>query len=134
MTAAGRPTVVTLCGSTRFKQAFIDANFRETMAGNIVLSVGWFAHADGAVYTPTAAEKQGLDRLHLRKIDLSDEILVLNVDGYVGDSTSREIAYAWQTNKRVRWFLDPWPGHQREEAARHWQRWASDPLLNEVRA
>lgn len=101
-----RPEIVCLCGSTRFKQAFIDANFRETMAGRIVLSVGWFGHADGAVYTPTSEEKAALDELHLRKIDLADRLLVLNVGGYVGDSTRREIEYATRTGKPTA-FLEP---------------------------
>jgi hypothetical protein len=71
-------TVVCLCGSTRFKREFIRANFRETMAGKVVLSVGLYSHADAEVYAPTEAEKVALDELHLDKIDLSDEVLVLN--------------------------------------------------------
>lgn len=98
-----RPRVVTLCGSTRFKQAFIEANFRETMAGRIVLTVGWYSHADAETYTPTPEEKRRLDALHLAKIDLSDEILVINVGGYVGESTAREIAHARSLGKPIRW-------------------------------
>lgn len=71
-------TVVCLCGSTRFKQEFIEANYRETMAGKVVLSVGWFSHADAEVYSPTEEEKAALDELHLDKIDMADEVLVLN--------------------------------------------------------
>ena len=83
-----RPTIVCLCGSTRFKAQYIEANFRETMAGRIVLSVGWFGHADGDIYTPTPAEKIALDQLHLQKIDLADEVLVIDADGgYIGEST-----------------------------------------------
>ncbi len=78
-----KPTVVCLCGSTRFKEAFLRANFQETMAGKIVLSVGWFSHADGHKYSPTTEEKLALDELHKRKIDLADEILILNVVGPV---------------------------------------------------
>ena len=96
------PTVVCLCGSTRFKQEFFEANFRETMAGKIVLSVGWFSHADGEIYTPTEDEKRALDELHKRKIDLSDEVLILDVGGYIGESTKSELEYAKQTGKRVR--------------------------------
>jgi hypothetical protein len=99
------PHIVCLCGSTRFKQAFIEANFRETMAGRIVLSVGWFSHADAAIYTPTQEEKIALDDLHKRKIDHCDEVLVLNVGGYIGESTRSEIAYARQVGKKVR-FLE----------------------------
>lgn len=75
---ARAPVIVCLCGSTRFKEAFIAANFRETMAGRIVLSVGWFSHADGQIHTPTEAEKAALDALHLRKVELADEVLVLD--------------------------------------------------------
>jgi hypothetical protein len=101
-----RPIVVCLCGSTRFKQAFIDANFRETMAGRIVLSVGWFSHADATVYALSDAEKAALDDLHLRKIDLADEVLVINCRGYIGSSTMKEIAYAKSLGKPVR-YLEP---------------------------
>ena len=102
----GRPIIVCLCGSTRFKEAFIEANFRETMAGKIVLSVGWFSHADAEKYTPTAEEKTRLDYLHKEKIDLADEIFVLNVGGYIGDSTRGEVAHAIRKGKNVFW-LEP---------------------------
>ena len=98
-----RPKIVCLCGSTRFKQEFIDANFEETMNGKIVLSVGWFSHADGKIYTPTPEEKAALDELHLRKIDLADEVLILNVGGYIGESTQRELNYAIANGKSVRY-------------------------------
>ena len=97
-----RPTIVCLCGSTRFTQAFQHANFEETLAGRIVLTIGCDCKSDEGLGL-TAADKERLDRLHLRKIDFADEILVLNVDGYVGASTRREIAYAAQHNKRIRW-------------------------------
>lgn len=97
------PKIVCLCGSTKFKEQFIAANFTETMKGNIVLSVGWFAHTDGDTYTPTRLEKAELDVLHFRKIDLCDEILVINVGGYIGESTEREIAYAQSLGKEVRY-------------------------------
>ncbi len=98
-----KPLVVTLCGSTKFKKAFIDANFNETMAGNIVLSVGGFDHADGIKVTEN--DKKMLANLHKHKIDMSDEILVINVGGYIGDSTKEEIEYARQCAKHVR-FLE----------------------------
>lgn len=101
------PRIVCLCGSTRFKEEFIAANFRETMAGRIVLTVGWFAHADAAVYVPTPAEKRRLDELHKRKIDLADEVLILNVGGYIGESTASELAYAQARGKRVRYLESP---------------------------
>lgn len=98
-----KPRVVTLCGSTKYKQAFIDANFTETMAGRIVLSVGGFGQVDGISLTDE--EKQMLGSLHKRKIDISDEILVLNVGGFIGESTRSEIEYARLHGKGVR-FLE----------------------------
>lgn len=98
--------IVCLCGSTRFKQQFIEANFRETMAGKIVLTVGWFSHADADIHTPTPEEKARLDRLHLMKVSIADEVLVINVGGYIGESTRREIeeAIRWQIPVR---YLEP---------------------------
>jgi nucleoside 2-deoxyribosyltransferase len=106
-TPADRPTIVCLCGSTRYYDAFQRANFAETMAGRIVLSVGFYPHSAGQAHGEwigiTPEEKEDLDRLHLRKIDLCDEILVLNQDDYVGQSTMRELGYARAAGKRVRW-------------------------------
>lgn len=99
------PTIVCLCGSTRFKDAFIRANFDETMTGKIVLSVGLYSHADKEVYSPSEEEKRKLDELHLRKIDLADEVLFLNVGGYIGESTKRELEYARKHGKIIR-FLE----------------------------
>jgi hypothetical protein len=97
------PQIVTLCGSTKFKEEFIQMNFELTMAGRIVISVGWFSHVDGRIYTPTEEEKKKLDELHLRKIDLSDAIFVVSRDGYIGESTTRKIEYALKTGKTVWW-------------------------------
>jgi len=100
-----KPKIVCLCGSTKFKQEFLDANFRETMKGNIVLSVGWFSHTDKKIFFPTKEEKLMLDELHKRKIDLSDEVLILNVGGYIGESTKGELDYAKEHSKEIR-FLE----------------------------
>ncbi len=105
-----QPTIVCLCGSTRFYRAFQQANFRETMAGRIVLSVGFYAHADveahGETVGITPEQKTALDELHKRKIDLADEILVLDVDGYIGHSTRAEVIYAAGLDKRIRWLSE----------------------------
>ncbi len=101
-----KPKVVCLCGSTKFKQEFIKANFDFTMKGYIVLTVGWFSHADGQTYFPTPDEKKALDELHKRKIDLADYVFVLNVGGYIGDSTRSEIAYAEAHGKPIS-YLEP---------------------------
>jgi hypothetical protein len=106
-----RPTVVCLCGSTRFAEAFREANLRETLAGRIVLSIGCDMRSDADLFghlLPDEIEqvKADLDDLHKRKIDLADEILVLNVGGYIGSSTRGEIDYAEAYGKRIRW-LEP---------------------------
>lgn len=135
-----RPTVVTLCGSTRFQDAYVKATREETLQGKIVISVGLFGHQEGL--DMSGDTKKMLDELHLRKIDLSDEILVINpnvflcdkcgkpcevdtvflhtgyktrsgccasswrTSSYTGDSTRREIDYAKEHGKRVR-YLNP---------------------------
>ena len=74
--------VITLCGSTRFKEQFIEMQKKLTLEGNIVISVGAFGHCgDNEVWT--AGTKAMLDRMHLAKIDLADEIFVINVDNYI---------------------------------------------------
>lgn len=96
-----KPKVVCLCGSTRFGQAFKDAMRDETLKGHIVLSVGLLGHEEGIdMNGPT---KKMLDELHLRKIDLADEVLVLNVQNYIGFSTRNEIEYATRNNKPIRY-------------------------------
>lgn len=103
-----RPTVVCLCGSTRFYEVFQKANYQETMAGRVVLSVGFYLHcseqAHGQVMGCTDEQKAALDELHLHKIDLADEVLVLDVGGYIGSSTQRELEYASRNKKRVRFW------------------------------
>lgn len=94
--------VITLCGSTRFKDAFLEAQKRLTLEGNIVVSVGLFGHSgDEEVWKPGI--KEMLDRMHLSKIDMADEVFVINVDGYIGESTKREIAYALAHSKTVKY-------------------------------
>lgn len=101
-----QPKVVCLCGSTKFKDAFEIINAAETMKGNIVLSVGFFHHSQTALILRDS-EKEDLDFLHKRKIDLADEILVINVKGYIGDSTRSEIEYAIKTGKGIRYMMPP---------------------------
>lgn len=108
MASDSRPTVVCLCGSTRFREAFERVACEETLAGRIVLTVNDFdtARKQPVGHEPPTAEKAMLDELHLRKIDLADEVLILNVGGYVGESTRRELIYAMAHGKRVRWLED----------------------------
>jgi hypothetical protein len=98
------PIIVCLCGSTRFGKTFKGANLRETLAGKIVLSIGCDFKSDDALGL-TEEDKKRLDELHKRKIDLADEVLILNVNGYIGDSTRSELEYAYKTGKRIR-FLE----------------------------
>jgi hypothetical protein len=100
-----RPRVVCLCGSTRFRKWFEEADLRETLAGKIVLSIVCDTEAFGemSVDELTAIELQ-LDELHLRKIDIADEVLVLDIDSYIGESTHREIMYATERGKPIRLF------------------------------
>jgi hypothetical protein len=104
-TAAAPPRIVVLCGSTRFYDAFQQANYDLTMGGQIVLSVGFYPHAaehgHGEGVGHDSADKVRLDELHKRKIDLADYVHVLNVGGYVGSSTRSEIGYAQAAGKPV---------------------------------
>jgi hypothetical protein len=92
--------VITLCGSTRFKEHFLEVQKKLTLEGNIVISVGMFGHA-GDEEALQYEVKAMLDRQHLAKIDLADEIFVINVDNYIGDSTRKEIEYAKAKGKHV---------------------------------
>jgi hypothetical protein len=96
-----RPRVVWLCGSSRFMQSFFDEGLRLTLAGEIVLSVGASNYAG---LGQDVADR--LDELHLRKIDLTDYVRVLNVGGYIGKSTQKEIEYAIQTGKPVEYLWE----------------------------
>ena len=107
----GKYKVITLCGSTRFKDAFMEAQKRLTLQGNIVISVGLFGHAgdnevwEGMSENTLTKTKEMLDDMHKRKIDMADEIYVINVGGYIGESTRSEIEYAKAAGKTVR-YLD----------------------------
>lgn len=92
--------VITLCGSTKFKDAFIETQKRLTLNGYIVISVGLFGHSgDDEVWTE--GTKEMLDDMHKAKIDMADEICVINVGGYIGESTKNEIEYARAHGKKI---------------------------------
>jgi len=100
----GKYKIITLCGSTKFKDEFVAQQKRLTLEGNIVISVGLFGHSgDDEVWTEST--KQMLDDMHKRKIDLADEIFVINPGGYIGASTRSEIEYASQTGKAIRYLV-----------------------------
>ena len=97
----GKFNVITLCGSTRFRAEYERVQKELTLQGNIVISVGLFGHSgDDEVWKDGV--KEMLDEMHLAKIDMADEIFVINPGGYVGQSTSREIAYARSRGKTVK--------------------------------
>jgi len=103
----GKYQVVTLCGSTRFKDEFYAAQKKLTLEGNIVISVGLFGHSgdeevwDGMDEGTLGKTKAMLDDMHKRKIDMADSIYVINVGGYIGESTKSEIEYAKAHGKKV---------------------------------
>lgn len=108
----GKYKVITLCGSTRFKEEFLKAQKELSLQGNIVISVGLFGHSgdkevwenmDEGTRTKT---KEMLDDMHKRKIDMADEIFVINVDGYIGESTKSEIEYAKKNGKKVNYLVN----------------------------
>ena len=97
--------IITLCGSTKFKDEYLREQKRLSLEGNIVISVGLFGHSgDNEVFTDGV--KEMLDDMHLRKIDLADEIFVINPGGYIGQSTRREIEYALSTGKAVNYLVE----------------------------
>ena len=99
----GKFKIITLCGSTKFKAQFLGEQKRLTLAGNIVISVGLFGHSgDQEVWTSNV--KEMLDDMHKRKIDLADQIHVINVGGYIGSSTKSEIEYAEKMGKKITYF------------------------------
>ncbi len=107
----GRPTVVCLCGSTRFWRTFQQASLTETLAGKIVLSIGAASGTDDEHFGNLPKEqydriKKELDILHFRKIDMSDVVFILNVGGYIGESTQRELDYARALGKEIRFLED----------------------------
>ncbi len=100
-----------LCGSARFGRQFERCYLGETLAGRIVLSIATVPGGDEALFAGFSESEKNrvvttLDELHRHKIDLADEVLIVNVGGYIGPITARELAYAKDQGKRIR-FLEP---------------------------
>jgi hypothetical protein len=93
-----RPRIVVLCGSTRFRDEFRAQERRLSLEGVIATGPGTFGHCGDPI---TEDDKVRLDELHKRKIDLADEVLIVNPGGYIGDSTRSEIAYAESLGKPI---------------------------------
>lgn len=106
----GEYKVITLCGSTRFKKEFIEVQKKLTLKGHIVISVGLFGHSgddevwDGMEEGTFTKTKEMLDDMHKRKIDMADEIYVINKGGYIGESTRSEIEYAKVHGKIINYY------------------------------
>ncbi len=96
----GKYKIITLCGSAKFEKEFFDLQKKLTLKGNIVLSLGLFKSWCEDVKFTTEL-KEMLDDMHKRKIDMADEIFVINKNGYIGSSTKLEIEYAKKQNKTI---------------------------------
>jgi hypothetical protein len=100
--------VICLCGSTRFTDVMLVKQWELTKQGHVVLS--WCALPDSYFSGPHVGDAEGVkdivDEVHKRKIDLADEVMIINVGGYVGESTRSELEYAWKHKKKVAW-LEP---------------------------
>ncbi|QFZ78382.1 hypothetical protein GFH48_38390 [Streptomyces fagopyri] len=104
-----RPPIVVLCGSTTYWDQLAEATLYETTAGRIVLAPGCNMKQPHPLWSDLKRAdrlKAKLNELHLRKIDLADEVLVVNPGGYIGESTQREIDYAHNLGKPIR-YTDP---------------------------
>ena len=106
----GRPKIICLCGSTRFIELFAIKTWELEREGNIVLGCTllpmWYCNVAHHFGEATGTKEQ-CDELHKRKIDLADEVLILNVDGYIGESTANEIEYAQKIGKPVQYLNEP---------------------------
>lgn len=107
--------VITLCGSTKFKEEINKVAHDLTLQGHIVLAPAVFVHADEEELA--REEKVRLDNLHKEKINMSDAIFVVNVDGYIGESTYGEIDWAQRMNKKIFFLVEPEIEKSEEEPA-----------------
>jgi len=104
-----KPKLICLCGSTKFKDEFEKITMEESLNGNVVMSIGCFEHHDNIRLSK--GEKQNLDDLHESKIKMADEIFVVNVKGYIGESTKKGILIAKELGIPIKYLEDPeWYG------------------------
>ncbi|MCD8508631.1 MAG: hypothetical protein LRY73_01100 [Bacillus sp. (in: Bacteria)] len=99
--------VITLCGSTKFKNEFEEVNKFFTLKGHAVISVGFFEQSEGIEITEE--QEKLFEAIHRKKIDLSDEIVVIDVNGYIGSSTRKEIEYATGKGKGISYYSRLFP-------------------------
>lgn len=105
--------IITICGSTRFKNEIMEAAKNLTLDDHIVLMPTIFEHADNVELTQE--QKIRLDNLHKMKINMSDAVFVVNVDGYIGESTYGEIDWAVRNKKELYFLINPNPDAPTEE-------------------
>lgn len=99
--------ILTLCGSARFESVWHEANKQLGLLGHISFSLMTFPSVENGEKTwYTEAEKQSLDLAHLAKIEESDAVVMLNVNGYLGESSLRELEWARIRNKKIYWLYD----------------------------
>ena len=91
--------IITLCGSIKFKDQFIKVQEKLTLEGNIVLTPNFFNNIKKEEIDEKT--KKMLDEMHRQKIDMSDEIYIINFGGYIGESTKAEIEYAKTKGKKI---------------------------------
>ena len=97
--------VITICGSMKFIQEMMEISEKIELQGNVVLL---------PIYNPSRPNKESftieeiamLDKMHRERIKISDAILVVNVNGYIGDSTKSEIEFAKALNKEIIYYTD----------------------------
>ena len=105
--------IITICGSTRFKDEMFEAAKKLTLEDHIVLMPTIFEHADNEELT--VEQKIRLDNLHKQKINMSDAIFVVNVDGYIGESTFGEIDWAARNKKELYFLVNPNPEEEKKD-------------------
>jgi hypothetical protein len=96
-----KPIIVCIVGSSKFRDYIRGLEQRETLKGKVTLQHGFYHHKDMVPISDT--QKRELDELMLRKVDLADEVLVCNLNGYIGDSTKKAIEYAKSQHKPIRY-------------------------------
>lgn len=99
MNLDNRYNIITLCGSIKFKDEFIKVQEKLTLEGNIVFTPNFFNNIKKE--NMDLETKKMLDKMHRQKIDMSDEIYVINPGGYIGESTKSEIEYAKSKGKNI---------------------------------
>jgi len=102
------PKIVCFCGSTRFANTFMIERWKLEKQGIMTFGINILPNGYFGSENSHGAEKEGvkeiLDELHLSKIDLSDEVVILNVGGYIGESTMKELNYAKTKGKFITYF------------------------------